>query len=356
MLDGVRILALDLGPHWRGGQVQSLLVAEGLMKRGHDVTIGVLENSPLALRASAAGLAVLPLPVGGEASPRLLIRLSRAARRVRPGVLWACDSRAHGAAVWSRASRKVPLVVHRRVVFPPGGPPLSSIKYALADLYIAVSESARSALLASGVSPGKVVVVSDGLPPSAFVESPVPPAPPFLLVHAGAFDGRKGQQIVVDVLARLLAEGLDAQVRFLGDGPARPRVEEYARRCGVFERCTFEGTVGDVPARLAASHLLLLPSETEAAPLVLVEAMAAGCPILAHDVGGVAELTRGGTSGRLIPSLGSDQWAWATRELLLDSSTRAALVAAGRAASAGRTAETTTGLIEAEFERVVRSR
>ncbi|HYN41297.1 MAG TPA: glycosyltransferase family 4 protein [Thermoanaerobaculia bacterium] len=352
----MRILALDLGPHWRGGRVQSLLVALGLTKRGHAVTIGVREGSPLALRATAAGLAVLPLPVGGEASPRLLIRLSRAARRFRPGVLWAGDSRAHGAAVWSRTSRRVPLVVHRGVVFPPGDPPLSSITNGFADLYIAVSESARSALLASGVPPGKVVVVSDGLPPSAFVECPVPPSPPFRLVQAGVLDGRKGQRIVVDILARLLADGLDAHVRFLGDGPARPRVEQHAKSCGVFERCTFEGTVGDVAARLAASHLLLLPSESEAAPLVLIETMAAGCPVLAHDVGGVAELTQGETSGRLVPSLGPDQWAWPTRELLLDSPTRAALVAAGRAATEGRTAETTTGLIEAEFERIVRSR
>jgi glycosyltransferase involved in cell wall biosynthesis len=242
------------------------------------------------------------------------------------------------------------------VVFPPGGSPLSSIKYALADLYIAVSESARSALLAWGVSPDKVVVVSDGLPPSAFVRSPPPPAPPFRLVHAGAFDGRKGQRIVVDVLARLLAEGLDANATFLGDGPARPLVEEHARHRGVLDRCAFEGSVGDVAVHLAASHLLLLPSDSEAAPLILVEAMAAGCPVLAHDVGGVAELTQGETSGRLVPSLGPDQWVWATRELLFDSSTRAALVAAGRAASAGRTAEITTGLVEAELERIVRSR
>ena len=70
----------------------------------------------------------------------------------------------------------------------------------------------------------------------------------------------------------------------------------------------------------------------------------------------MAELTQGETSGRLVPSLGPDQWASATRELLLDSSTRAALVAAGRAATEGRTAEITTGLIEAEFERIARSR
>ena len=78
MLDGMRILALDLGPSWRGGQVQTLLVARALAERGHDVTLGAREESPLARRAEAAGLPVLPLPGGGEASPRVLIRLARA--------------------------------------------------------------------------------------------------------------------------------------------------------------------------------------------------------------------------------------------------------------------------------------
>lgn len=224
------------------------------------------------------------------------------------------------------------------------------------DLFIAVSESARSTLLASGVPPRKVVVVPDGLPPAAFVESPALPAPPFRLVHAGAFDGRKGQTIVVDVLARLLGEGLDVHVSFLGDGPVRPRVEERARRLGVHDRCSFEGCVDDVSARLAASHLLLLPSDSEAAPLVIVEAMAAGCPVLAHDVGGVAELTGGGACGRLASSLDLDEWTGATRRLLLDPPARAALVVAGRAASARKTSQNTVALVEAELERMVSSR
>ena len=175
-------------------------------------------------------------------------------------------------------------------------------------------------------------------------------------MHAGAFDGRKGQTIVVDVLARLLDEGLDVHVTFLGDGPVRPRVEERARRLGVYDRCSFTGYVDDVSDRLAKSHLLLLPSDSEAAPLVVVEAMAAGCPVLAHDVGGVAELTCGGACGRLVSSLDLDEWTLATRRLLLDPPARAALVVAGRAASARKTSRNTAALVEAELERIVCSR
>lgn len=349
MLDGMRILALDLGPSWRGGQVQTLLVARALADRGHGVTLGAREESPLARRAEAAGLAVLTLPGGGEASPRVLIRLARAARDLAPDVVWAGDAKAHGAAAWSRLSRRTPLAVHRRVLHPPGAHPLSRLKYALADRFLAVSTAARDALVGAGVPTRRTVVVPDGLPPEAFLAAPAPEAPPFLLVHAGAFDGRKGQGVVVDVLARLVASGLDARATFLGDGPAQAAVEEHARSLSVASRCTFAGPVDDVPRRLAASHLLLLPSESEASPLVLLEAMAAGCPVLAHDVGGISELTRDGACGRLVATLEPEEWARAARELLLDGPAREALVAAGRRATVERTIARTASLVESEL-------
>jgi len=354
MLDGMRILALDLGPSWRGGQVQTYLVARALAGRGHDVVVGAREESPLARRAADAGLGLLPLPGGGEASPLVLIRLARGARAFAPDVVWAGDAKAHGAAAWSRVSRRTPLAVHRRVLKPPGAHPLSRLKYALADRYLAVSAAARDVLVGAGVPAQRTVVVPDGLPPEAFVEGPAPEAPPFRLVHAGAFDGRKGQAVFVEALARLVAAGLDVRATFLGEGPVRASGEAQARGLGVAERCAFEGGVDDVPRRLAASHLLLLPSESEASPLVLLEAMAAGCPVLAHDVGGISELTRSGACGRLVPTLDPEAWARAARDLLLDAAARAALVRAGRDATAGRTVEATAALVESELARVAR--
>ena len=352
----MRILAVDLGRAWRGGQVQALLLSRELVARGHELTVGASEGSALAGRAASAGLAVLPLPGGFEGSPRLLLHLARAVRRTRPEVLWAGDAKAHGAAVWSGAFRRVPIVVHRRVVFPPGTHPFARRKYALADRFLAVSEATRAALRAYGVPDGKISVVQDGLPPRAFVDRPSPSPPPYRLVHAGAFDGRKGQALVVDVLARLAAAGLDVHATFLGDGPDRSRVEERARGLGVLGRCAFEGHVEDVTPRLAESHVLLLPSDSEAAPLVLLEAMAAGCAVVAHDTGGVGEMTRGGACGRLVATLDPGAWASETRQLLADTRARAALAAAGREAVAGRTVEKTAALVESELERSVRSR
>jgi len=347
----MRILALDLGAGWRGGQKQTALVAAALAARRHDVTLVAAAGSPLASEtAPIGGVGRIPVPGRGEASPRLLAAVARAARRVRPDVLWASDGHGHGAAVWSFAAARIPLVVHRRVAFPPGRDPLSRLKFRTARRFIAISEDVARVLSEAGVPKERIAVVPDGLPGEAFVHAPAPIAPPFRLIHAGAFDGLKGQEVAVAALARLVADGLDATLTLLGDGPRRTETERLAETSGVLPRCTFAGDVRDVPARLAAAHLLLLPSRSEGASLVLVEAMAAGCAVLAHDLPAPREVCGAGKAGRLVPTLEPGAWADAVSNLLRDETERLRLVAEGRATAARRTLAASVEHLEAVFE------
>ncbi|MFI5182511.1 MAG: glycosyltransferase [Thermoanaerobaculia bacterium] len=346
----MRILALDLGTGWRGGQKQTALVAAALAERGHDVTLLAAASSPLARDFAPGGVRLIPVPGRGEASPPLLAAVAGAVRRIRPDVLWASDGRGHGAAVWSLAAARAPLVVHRRVAFPPGRDPLSRLKYRAAHRFVAISGDVARVLSEAGIPPARIAVVADGLPHDAFVLAPLPSAPPFRLVHAGAFDGLKGQDVAVQALARLAADGLDVTLTLLGDGPRRAETERLAEASGVLRRCRFAGDVRDVPVHLAASHLLLLPSRSEGASLVLVEAMAAGCPVLARDLPAVHELCGGGASGRLVPTLGPDTWADEAGRLLRDEKERLRLVAEGRAVAATRTLAASVVRLEAVLE------
>jgi glycosyltransferase involved in cell wall biosynthesis len=227
------------------------------------------------------------------------------------------------------------------------------VKYAAADRFLAVSQAVKDSLLAAGIPESRVAIVPDGLPPEAYVVSPCPTAPPLRLVHVGAFDGRKGQSLVIEVLSRLVERGWDLSAVFLGDGPSRGEVEKAARAAGVSARCEFAGVVNDVPERLASSHLLLLPSDSEGAPLALVEAMAAGCPVLAHDVGGTAEVVRQGVAGRLVSSLDPEVWTTEVIRLLGDPKLRAGFVEEGRRAAAERTIQRTVILLESHLNDVL---
>jgi glycosyltransferase involved in cell wall biosynthesis len=163
----------------------------------------------------------------------------------------------------------------------------------------------------------------------------------------------KGQDVVVETLARLVSGGVDATTLFLGDGPARAGIEALAEARGVAGRCAFPGQVEDATARFASSHLMLLPSASEGGPLVLVEAMAAGCPVVGHDVGGSREMVAGGAAGVLVASLDPAEWVGAVRSVLLDPGRRERLVAAGYAAARGRTIGRTVNLVEAELLRLL---
>jgi glycosyltransferase involved in cell wall biosynthesis len=207
-------------------------------------------------------------------------------------------------------------------------------------------------LVENGIPEGRVRVVPDGLPPDAFVEKDMPAFPPYRLVHAGAFDGRKGQGLAVEVLAGLTGRGRDVTLTLLGEGPERAPIEALARKLGVANRCFFKGLVDNVAQEFASAHLLLLPSDSEGAPLVLAEAMAAGCPSVAHDIGGVRELLCDGRAGLLIPGLRTRDWEEAVASLLDSAIERTHLVDAGRRAASERTIETTAEILLYEFRKL----
>ena len=88
----------------------------------------------------------------------------------------------------------------------------------------------------------------------------------------------------------------------LGDGPERLQHEERAAALGLSDRVRFLGEVADVPARLREAHVFVLSSRSEGLPISVLEAMAAGLPVVASDVGGLRELVAAEESGILVPA------------------------------------------------------
>jgi glycosyltransferase involved in cell wall biosynthesis len=119
----------------------------------------------------------------------------------------------------------------------------------------------------------------------------------------------------------------------LGSGPERALLEQAARQAGVSDRVHFLGAKprAEVVDYLAAADVFLFPTERdEAAPLVPLEAMAAGLPVVASTVGGGAELIENGTSGLLVPPAAADVWADAMGSLLEDEALRRRMGEAAR--------------------------
>lgn len=179
---------------------------------------------------------------------------------------------------------------------------------------IAVSERVRASLVAElgltdGVG-GRIAVVPNGVVIPA-------PATPESRAEARARWGLSGAEVAIVTVGRLtrqknhaaLLKGLQAlagtgvawRCIIAGEGELEADLRECARTLGYGDRVCFAGLVRDVPSLLAAADVFCLPSLYEGLPLSLLEAMAAGVPVAAFSIDGVAEVVQDGVHGRLAP-------------------------------------------------------
>jgi glycosyltransferase involved in cell wall biosynthesis len=152
-----------------------------------------------------------------------------------------------------------------------------------------------------------------------------------ILVSVGRLARDKGFATAIVALSRIA----DAQARLLilGSGPERALLERATRKAGVTDRVDFLGAKPreEVVGYLAAADVFLFPTERdEAAPLVPLEAMAAGLPVVASDIGGGAELIETGKSGILVAPAAAAEMARAIDSLLADDALRGRMGEAAR--------------------------
>jgi len=163
----------------------------------------------------------------------------------------------------------------------------------------------------------------------------------------------KRVDVLVAAVPRVLARYPDVEFQIVGEGPCRARLMDQARDGGVLPHVQFMGHRDDVPAILASSDVFVLSSESEASPNVIIEAMAAGLPVVASNVGGIPELVTEAVTGHLVPPADPNALASAILDLL-DHPDRA--IAFGEAARARIEQQYSFDRMVAQFESLYTSR
>jgi colanic acid/amylovoran biosynthesis glycosyltransferase len=164
----------------------------------------------------------------------------------------------------------------------------------------------------------KIAVVHCGVD-SSFFDTPMkaaPPAPRFVCV--GRIDVQKAQIVLVGAARRLHKAGIHCEIVLAGDGPMRPLVEEAIEHAGLEPHIALAGWVTgqEVKSELAAARALVLPSFSENMPVVIMEALALGRPVISTYIAGIPELVRPGITGWLVPAGDEIALAEAMREAL----------------------------------------
>ena len=182
-------------------------------------------------------------------------------------------------------------------------------------------ERERIAVIENGVDVSSWPYVSEELRNHARASLRVTPDEAVVLMVAG-LRPEKAHDVLLSALAILHAEGRRVRVLLAGDGERRGAIESAAVALGIRGAIEFLGVRRDVARLLHASDVVVLPSAAEALPMALLEAMAAGTPVVASAVGSVPELVRDGETGLLI--VPADAASLADRiRVILDDSERA---------------------------------
>lgn len=337
----LRILHVDSGREWRGGQAQVSYLLSGLAARGHRQGLAAPPRSPLLERAAAAGVEAFPTSQRGDADLGAFLALRSAMKRFGPDIVHAHSAGAHGvsmAAARSAGIRRT--VVTRRLDLPVGRSPLSRAKYRHGvSRYIAISKRVAASLAEGGVEPERIRVVYSGVPVAGVPRSDDPGAraearrrlglaPEELACGlVGAFTPQKGQDLAIAALSRA-ARG-DLRLVLVGDGADRPALERQAAGAGVAGRVVFAGFRDDVPALWPAFDFTAAPSRHEGLGTAVLEAMASGQAVVAARVAEFDDMLDEGRAGLLVPPDDPAALAAAFDRLAGDAALRATL---GRAA------------------------
>lgn len=151
----------------------------------------------------------------------------------------------------------------------------------------------------------------------------------YVVLAVGRLSREKAHADLVTAFAHLLRDKpeINARLVIIGDGPERGPLEAAAEALGIKERIIFTGQLIDVTAYYALADVMVLPSHSEGSPYVLLEAMAAGLPVVATSVGGVPEIVKDKESALLVPARSPEQMATAIGRVLTDPQLRQTLVA-----------------------------
>lgn len=226
---------------------------------------------------------------------------------------------------------------------------------------VAVSAEVASSIERHAGGRVPVRVVRNGVPVARLRRDPeagaevrrrlgIPPEAP-VVGQVAVFRRQKRLDLWLETARQVLRDRPDARFVLVGDGPLRPEIERRSRELGLTSAVTFTGLQDDVRPFLSAIDLLLVTSEFEGLPLVLLEAMALELPVVATAVGGVPEAVADGRTGRLVP-FGEPGASAAATLALLANPTRAREM--GRAARRRVKTEFSTDRMMVELEALYR--
>ncbi len=366
----MRVLHVDSERPWRGGERQILLLLRRQRTFGDEPHLAAPAGSAVALRARGEGFPVHSVPMRGTWDFFSTVALAALHRKLRPHVVHWHAARAHALGTVAALLAPGPArVLSRRVDFPVRRSLGSRLLYAFPpEIIAAISGGVRDALLRSGVDGSRIRVVPSGIDlhpyAAAFDRAALRarlgvPTGVLLALNVAALAPHKSQTVLLQAVARLRLRCPGLRTWIAGEGPLGETLRREHDALGLGDAVRFLGFRNDVEDLLRAADLFCISSYLEGLGTSILDAMAAGLPVVATRTGGIPEIVADGETGLLVPPRDPEALAGALERLASDAELRAAMGNRGRdrvrAYSADRTADLTRAVYLEAWERRSRS-
>lgn len=314
---------------WGGNEKWMLTLARGLAARGHQVVVCCRRGGEVARRVAEAGVRVSDVRPGAALDLPRVLRFARWLRRERPDAVLLTSWKGGAWGAWAARRAGVPRVAVRLgIVRVPGR--WDAVRWFRRRVDVLIVNALEIAEAwhrhAAWFPRDRIHVVLNGIDGGGVDRQAAArrlrdrigaDAGTLLVGAAGHVAHRKGFDVLLDAFAR--AGLADARVVIVGDGPELPRLRARARDLGIAERVHWLGRRDDVADVLAGCGAFVLSSRNEGMANVMLEAMAAGTPVIASDISGVRTALRadadGAAAGWIVPPENADALAAALREV-----------------------------------------
>jgi glycosyltransferase involved in cell wall biosynthesis len=312
-----------------GAQIHVRDFAARLLGDGHEAAVfggaaGILREQLWELGVPFVEIPALSRDSHGTSDLRALSQLRAALRAFQPHLVSAHSSKAGILARLAARSLGLPaLFTAHGWAFTDGVPTIQRVgarwiergASPLAQRIILVSDYDRRIAIRSKVGdPDKLHVIHNGMPDVPPEDRARPERSPARIVMIGRFADQKDHATLFRALTRLMDR--EWCLDLVGGGSRQGKARELAAKLGIADRISFMGLRTDVSKLLARAQVYALCSRWEGLPRSIIEAMRAGLPVVASDVGGVAEIVEDGATGYLVPRGNAGVLAARLRELL----------------------------------------
>jgi glycosyltransferase involved in cell wall biosynthesis len=324
----LRILHVETGMNLYGGALQVLYLLEGLAEHKNIQSILVCpDGSAIADAARGYVKTLHTVPMKGDLDLLFIPRLLRIIGSEYPDIIHLHSRR--GADILGGIAAKVkgtPSILTRRVDNPENRVWVS-VKYRFFDHVITISEAIRKVLVGEGVSPHKITCVMSAVDTSSYSQRcdrkwflekfGLEPDSRACGVIAQLID-RKGHRYLLRAVPEILKTVPSAVFLFFGKGPLEEKLKTMCREGAIGEKVIFAGFRDDLDRILPCLDLLIHPALMEGLGVSLLQAAAAGVPIVATRVGGIPEIVHDSVNGYLVPPGEVSPLANAANRILTD--------------------------------------